>query len=40
MSTHEEGRVFVSEIPGKVGEEVVLKGWVDRVRKQGGIAFF
>ena len=33
-------RTLISETPSKVGEEVIVKGWVNTLRKHGKITFF
>ncbi len=35
-----QNRILTSETPGKIGEEVTLFGWVERIRSHGKIAFF
>ena len=35
-----QNRVLTSEVVNKVGETVLISGWIERVRSHGKIAFF
>lgn len=35
-----QNRILADEIPQKIGQQVVLAGWIERVRSHGKIAFF